>query len=49
MTRGDRPSAAQGVLMRRQIEVQTAPGRSLAVAGKAAAVSEQSYVTRVYA
>ncbi|GJD98066.1 IS3 family transposase ISMdi3 [Methylobacterium iners] len=43
MKRGQRPSAEQVVLMLRQIEVQTAQGKSVAVACKEADVSEQSY------
>ena len=43
MKRGRRPSAEQVVLMLRQIEVQTARGKSIAVACKEADVSEQSY------
>jgi putative transposase len=43
MKRGQRPSAEQIVLMLRQIEVQTAQGKSIAVACKAVDVSEQSY------
>lgn len=43
MKRGQRPSAEQVVLMLRQIEVQTAQGKSIAVACKEANVSEQSY------
>lgn len=43
MKRGRRPSAEQVVLMLRQIEVQTAQGKSIAVACKEADVSEQSY------
>jgi putative transposase len=43
MKRGRRPSAEQVVLMLRQIEVQTAQGKSIAVACKEAEVSEQSY------
>ncbi|EHP92450.1 Integrase catalytic region [Methylorubrum extorquens DSM 13060] len=41
MKRGQRPSADQVVLMLRQIEVQTAQGKSIAVACKEADVSEQ--------
>ena len=41
MKRGQRPSAEQVVLMLRQIEVQTAQGKSIAVACKEAEVSEQ--------
>lgn len=43
MKRGQRPSAEQVVLMLRQIEVQTAQGKSIAIACKEADVSEQSY------
>ena len=43
MKRGRRPSAEQVVLMLRQIEVQTAQGKSIAVACKEADVSEQCY------
>ncbi|KST56701.1 transposase [Methylobacterium sp. GXS13] len=43
MKRGQRPSAEQVGLMLRQIEVQTAQGKSIAVACKEADVSEQSY------
>ena len=43
MKRGQRPSAEQVVLMLRQIEVQTAQGKSIAFACKEADVSEQSY------
>jgi len=43
MKRGQRPSAEQVVLMLRQIEVQTAQGKSIAVACKEADVSEESY------
>ncbi|MBA9068713.1 hypothetical protein [Methylorubrum extorquens] len=49
MKRGQRPSAEQVVLMLRQIEVQTAQGKSITVACKEADVSEQSYVTSAYA
>jgi transposase InsO family protein len=41
MKRGRKPSAEQVVLMLRQIEVQTAQGKSIAVACKEADVSEQ--------
>jgi transposase InsO family protein len=41
MKRGRWPSAEQVVLMLRQIEVQTAQGKSIAVACKEAEVSEQ--------
>ena len=40
MRRGQRPSAEQVVLTLRQIEVQTAQGKSIAVACKEADVSE---------
>ena len=43
MKRGQRPSAEQVVLTLRQIEVQTAQGKSITVACKEADVSEQSY------
>jgi putative transposase len=43
MRRGQRPSAEQVVLTLRQIEVQTAQGKSIAVACKEADISEQSY------
>ena len=43
MKRGQRPSAEQVVLMLRQIEVQTAQGKSLAIACREAEISEQSY------
>lgn len=43
MKRGQRPSAEQVVLMLRQIEVQTAQGKSIAVACEEADVSEQGY------
>ena len=43
MRRGQRPSAEQVVLMLRQIEVQTAQGKSISLACKEADVSEQSY------
>ncbi|KQO80466.1 transposase [Methylobacterium sp. Leaf90] len=49
MKRGRRPSAEQVVLKLRQIEVQTAQGKSIAVACKEADVSERSYVTSTYA
>ena len=42
MKRGQRPSAEQVVLTLRQIEGQTAQGKSIAVACKEADVSEQS-------
>ena len=42
MKRGQRPSAEQVVLTLRQIEVQTAQGKSIAVACKEADISEQS-------
>ena len=43
MRRGRKSSAEQIVLKLRQIEVQTAQGKSLAVACKEAEVCEQSY------
>lgn len=43
MKRGQKPSVEQIVLMLRQIEVQTAQGKSIAVACKESDVSEQSY------
>ena len=43
MRRGQKTSAEQVVLTLRQIEVQTAQGKSLALACKEAAISEQSY------
>lgn len=43
MKRVQRPSAEQVVLMLRQIEVQTAQGKSIAVACEEADVSEQGY------
>ena len=43
MKQGQMRSAEQGVLVLRQIEVQTAQGKSIAVACKEADVSEQSY------
>ena len=43
MRRGQTTSAEQVVLKLRQIEVQTAQGKSIAVACKEAEVSEQSY------
>jgi putative transposase len=43
MKRGQKPSVEQVVLMLRQIEVQTAQGKSIAVACKESDVSEQSY------
>ena len=45
MKRGQKPSAEQVVLTLRQIEVQTAQGKSLALACKEADVSEQSCAT----
>ena len=42
MRRGQKTSAEQVVLKLRQIEVQTAQGKSLAVACKEAEISEQS-------
>jgi putative transposase len=41
--RGQKTSAEQVVLKLRQIEVQTAQGKSLALACKEAEISEQSY------
>ncbi|MBP1183729.1 transposase-like protein [Methylobacterium sp. PvR107] len=43
MRRGQKTSAEQIVLKLRQIEVQTAQGKSLALACKEAEISEQSY------
>ena len=43
MRRGQKSSAEQIVLKLRQIEVQTAQGKSVALACKEAGVSEQSY------
>jgi putative transposase len=43
MRRGQKTSAKQVVLKLRQIEVQTAQGKSLALACKEAEISEQSY------
>ena len=43
MRRGQEPSAEQVVLTLRQIEVQTAQGKSIAVACKEAGICEQSY------
>ena len=43
MPRGRKVSPEQVVVMLRQIEVQTAQGKSLAVACKEAGLSEQSY------
>ena len=48
MRRGQRPSAEQVVLTLRQIEVQTAQGKSIAVACKEAGICEQSYATSAY-
>ncbi|WP_289016545.1 hypothetical protein [uncultured Methylobacterium sp.] len=45
MRRGQKTSAEQVVLKLRQIEVQTAQGKSLALACKEAEISEQSYAT----
>ena len=42
MKHGQRPSVKQVVLTLRQIEVQTAQGKSIAVAFKAADVFEQN-------
>jgi putative transposase len=43
MRRGQKTSAEQVVLKLRQIEVQTAQGKSLALACKEAGISKQSY------
>ena len=43
MRRGKKTSAEQVVVKLRQIEVQTAQGKSLALACKEAEISEQSY------
>ena len=43
MRRGQKTGAEQVVLKLRQIEVQTAQGKSLALACKDAEISEQSY------
>ena len=43
MNRGQKTRPEQVVLMLRQIEVQTAQGKSLALACKEAEISEQSY------
>ena len=43
MKRGQKTGAEQVVLKLRQIEVQTAQGKSLAIACKEAEISEQSY------
>ncbi|CAX22434.1 protein of unknown function [Methylorubrum extorquens DM4] len=45
MRRGQKTSAEQVVLKLRQIEVQTAQGKSLALACKEAEISEQSCAT----
>ncbi|WP_462120724.1 hypothetical protein [Methylorubrum extorquens] len=45
MRRGQKTSAEQVVLTLRQIEVQTAQGKSLALACKEAEISEQSCAT----
>ncbi len=49
MRRGQRPSAEQVVLMLRQIEVQTAQGKSIAVACKEAASASRATATSAYA
>ena len=49
MRRGQKTNAEQVVLKLRQIEVQTAQGKSLALACREAEISEQSYVTSAYA
>ena len=46
MRRGQKTSAEQVGLKLRQIEVQTALGRSLALARKEAEISELSYAMR---
>lgn len=43
MKRGQKTGAEQVVLKLRQIEVQTAQGKSLAIACREAGISEQSY------
>ena len=43
MRRGQKTNAEQVVLKLRQIEVQTAQGKSLAIACREAEISEQSY------
>ena len=43
MKRGQKSGAEQVVLKLRQIEVQTAQGKSLAIACREAEISEQSY------
>ena len=43
MRRGQKTGAEQVVLKLRQIEVQTAQGKSLAIACREAEISEQSY------
>lgn len=43
MKRGQKTGAEQVVLKLRQIEVQTAQGKSLAIACREAEISEQSY------
>ncbi|CAA2154415.1 IS3 family transposase ISMdi3 [Methylorubrum aminovorans] len=43
MKRGQKAGAEQVVLKLRQIEVQTAQGKSLAIACREAEISEQSY------
>ena len=49
MRRGQKTSAEQVVLKLRQIEVQTAQAKRLALACKEAEISEQSFVTSAYA
>ena len=49
MKRGQKTGAEQVVLKLRQIEVQTAHGKSLALACKEADISEQSCATSAYA
>jgi hypothetical protein len=49
MRRDQKTSTEQVVLKLRQIEVQTAQGKSLALACKEAEISEQSCATSAYA
>ncbi len=49
MRRGQKTSAEQVVLKLRQIEVQTAQGKSLALACKEAEISERSCAISAYA
>jgi hypothetical protein len=48
MKRGQKTSAEQVVLKLRQIEVQTAQGKSLALARKEAEISKQSCAMSAY-